>query len=145
MPERQSSQGLLTRSNSIWNEQTTQCFQDQRISLKMGQQGPPSTNPQKESRHLITSRGPPDERRQMKNTCPPICRRSKWEHWESIPIVRHQNDIHLTNTLRKALTFVKTPIPPENKVGVIYTISCECGAVYIGETGQTLKIRKAEQ
>ena len=29
-------------------------------------------------------------------------------------------------------------------MGVIYEIPCECGAVYIGETGRTMKIRKAE-
>ena len=28
--------------------------------------------------------------------------------------------------------------------GVIYSIPCECGAVYIGETGRTLKIRVTE-
>ena len=38
-------------------------------------------------------------------------------------------------TLRRSLTLVKTPTPQEEKIGVIYRIACECGAVYIGETG----------
>ena len=48
------------------------------------------------------------------------------------------------NTLRRSLSHVKIPTPPEDKVGVIYEIPCECGAVYIGETGRTMKIRKAK-
>lgn len=48
------------------------------------------------------------------------------------------------NAFRKTSTFLETPIPPEKKVGVIYAIPCECGAVYIGETGQILRIQKAE-
>ena len=39
------------------------------------------------------------------------------------------------NTLRRSLSRVKTPTPQEEKIGVIYRIPCECGAVYIGETG----------
>ena len=36
------------------------------------------------------------------------------------------------------------PTPQEEKIGVTYRIPCECGAVYIRETGRTLKTRIAE-
>ena len=48
------------------------------------------------------------------------------------------------STLRNLLTHVKPKIPPENRVGVIYLIPCECGAVYIGETGRNIRIRMQE-
>ena len=48
------------------------------------------------------------------------------------------------STLRNLLTHVKPKIPPENRVGVIYLIPCECGAVYSGETGRNIKIRLQE-
>ena len=48
------------------------------------------------------------------------------------------------STLRNLLTHVKSKIPPENRVGVIYLIPCECGAVYIGETGRNIKFRLQE-
>ena len=47
-------------------------------------------------------------------------------------------------TLRNILTHVKKQKQPEEKLGVIYQIPCECGAVYIGETGRAIKQRKAE-
>ena len=47
-------------------------------------------------------------------------------------------------TLRNILTHVKKRKQPEEKLGVIYQIPCECGAVYIAETGRTIKQRKAE-
>ena len=40
------------------------------------------------------------------------------------------------NALRKALMEVKTTTPSET---VVYAIYCECGDVYIGETGRNLK------
>ena len=46
--------------------------------------------------------------------------------------------------LGNALAKVKTPIPPFEKTGVIYTVHCECGGTYIGETGRTFKIRMSE-
>ena len=39
---------------------------------------------------------------------------------------------------------VKGKPPQEDVRGVIYSIPCECGAVYSGETGRTLKIRLVE-
>ena len=33
-------------------------------------------------------------------------------------------------TLRRSLSWVKTSTPQEEKIGVIYRIPCECGAVY---------------
>ena len=47
-------------------------------------------------------------------------------------------------TLWNILTHVKKQKQPEEKLGVIYQIPCECGAVYIGETGRAIKQRKAE-
>ena len=46
-----------------------------------------------------------------------------------------------TLTLRRYLTKVKTPTDPNNTKGVVYMIPCECGRVYVGETGRTLKQR----
>ena len=45
-------------------------------------------------------------------------------------------------TLRNILTHVKPKIKQEEKIGIIYKIPCECGDVYIGETGWTLKQRE---
>ena len=47
-------------------------------------------------------------------------------------------------TLRNTLTHVKGILPPEERRGVIYSIPCECGAVYIGETCRTIKQRLEE-
>ena len=49
-----------------------------------------------------------------------------------------------TLTLRRYLTKVKTPTDPNNTKGVVYMIPCECGRVYVGETGRTLKQRITE-
>ena len=49
-----------------------------------------------------------------------------------------------TLTLRRCLTKVKTPADPINTKGVVYKIPCECGRVYVGETGRTLKQRITE-
>ena len=46
--------------------------------------------------------------------------------------------------LRSILTKVKRPIESKHKIEVIYSIPCECGKVYIGETGKTLTERLAE-
>ena len=48
------------------------------------------------------------------------------------------------HTLRSSLSRVKPPICPEERVGVIYSIPCSCGKVYIGETGRTLHARMLE-
>ena len=49
-----------------------------------------------------------------------------------------------TLTLRRCLTKVKTPADAINTKGVVYRIACECGRVYVGETGRTLKQRITE-
>ena len=49
-----------------------------------------------------------------------------------------------TLTMRRCLTKVKTPVDPINIKGVVYRIPCECGRVYVGETGRTLKQRITE-
>ena len=46
--------------------------------------------------------------------------------------------------LQSILTKVKRPIESKHKTEVIYSIPCECGKVYIGETGKTLTERLAE-
>ena len=48
-------------------------------------------------------------------------------------------------SLRTVLSKPKQPQPPMDIKGVVYLIPCsECSAVYIGETGRTLKVRLAE-
>ena len=48
-------------------------------------------------------------------------------------------------SLRTVLSNPKPPQPPMDIKGVVYLIPCsECSAVYIGETGRTLKVRLAE-
>ena len=44
-----------------------------------------------------------------------------------------------TLTLRRCRTKVKTPTDPTTTKGVVYKIPCECGRMYVGETGRTLK------
>ena len=43
------------------------------------------------------------------------------------------------NNIRKLLKTVKDPIDPSLKKGV-YMIPCECGKVYIGETGRLISL-----
>ena len=47
-------------------------------------------------------------------------------------------------SLGKLLTKVKDPVPPEDRSGVIYKISCLCGDTYIGETERNANIRIKE-
>ena len=47
-------------------------------------------------------------------------------------------------SLGKLLTKVKDPVPPEDRSGVVYKISCLCGDSYIGETGRNAIIRIKE-
>ena len=42
------------------------------------------------------------------------------------------------------MTKVKDPVPQEEKTGVVYKISCDCGDHYIGETGRTPGTRVKE-
>ena len=49
-----------------------------------------------------------------------------------------------TLTLRRCLTKLKTPADHINTKGVVYKIACECGRVYVGETGRRLKQRITE-
>ncbi len=48
-----------------------------------------------------------------------------------------------TNTLRKLLDHAKDPLDPKKGKGV-YSIPCDCGKVYIGETGRSVYIRLKE-
>ena len=47
-------------------------------------------------------------------------------------------------SLGQLLTKVKDPVPPEDRPGAIYKISCLCGDSYIGETGRTTNTRVKE-
>ena len=50
-----------------------------------------------------------------------------------------------SRTMRQTLVRVKNKIPPEKKKGVVYEVPCQdCGEVYVGETGRTLKKRISE-
>ena len=56
-----------------------------------------------------------------------------------------QNIFSKQRSLRTVLSNPKQPKPPMDIKGVVYLIPCsECSAVYIGETGRTLKVRLAE-
>jgi hypothetical protein len=48
------------------------------------------------------------------------------------------------NTIRSNLVRFKPRMQPIIKKGVIYSIPCECGKSYIGETGRTLQVRLDE-
>lgn len=45
------------------------------------------------------------------------------------------------NTLASVFTSLKDPIPKSKIEGVVYSIPCECGSTYIGETGKTMDVR----
>ena len=47
-------------------------------------------------------------------------------------------------TLRSRLVRPKDPADPSKQDGVVYKISCECGKVYIGETGRPMQERIKE-
>ena len=47
-------------------------------------------------------------------------------------------------TLRSHLVWPKDPIEAAKRDGVVYKIPCECGKVYIGETGRAMKERIKE-
>ena len=47
-------------------------------------------------------------------------------------------------TLRDHLTKVRTPSDPVTTKGVVYRIPCECGRVYVGETGENTKAKNNE-
>ena len=48
-------------------------------------------------------------------------------------------------TLRSHLVRLKDVLEPTKQIGVIYKILCECGKVYIGETGRSMRERIKEQ
>ena len=47
-------------------------------------------------------------------------------------------------TLRSHLVRPKDALEPTKQDGVVYKIPCECGKVYIGETGRTMQDRIKE-
>ena len=46
--------------------------------------------------------------------------------------------------LRQQLMTVKGKLDKHDVKGIVYSIPCECGSLYIGETGRTLKTRLME-
>ena len=51
---------------------------------------------------------------------------------------------HLSKSLRKTLVNVKDKISQAKRKGTIYEIQCDCGEVYIGETGSPIDVRLNE-
>ena len=49
-----------------------------------------------------------------------------------------------SRTLRSFLTHVKAPTPQEEQKCVVYRVPCECGSVYIRETGRQMRTRIEE-
>ena len=47
-------------------------------------------------------------------------------------------------TLSSFLTHVKAPTPQEEQKCVVCRVPCECGSVYIGETGRQMRTRIEE-
>ena len=60
----------------------------------------------------------------------------------SFPNVCHNLDVNLvstsTRTLRSQLMHVKHRIAEDQVCGVVYSVDCQCGHTYIGETGRTM-------
>ena len=51
---------------------------------------------------------------------------------------------HSSKTLKKSLVNVKDRIPKAKQKGTIYEMQCECGEIYIGETGRPKDVRLNE-
>ena len=54
---------------------------------------------------------------------------------EAFAVEQHQPPA----SLRSLLTRVKALTPPEEQKCVVYRVPCECGSVYVGETGRQMK------
>ena len=52
--------------------------------------------------------------------------------------------LKLETTLRSPLVRPKDAVDPAKQDGVVYRIPCECGKVYIGETGRPMQDRVKE-
>ena len=61
-------------------------------------------------------------------------------------ILRAHNVIvgHSSKTLRNSLVRVKDRIPKGRQKGTVYEVKCDCGEVYIGETGRPRDVRLNE-
>ena len=51
---------------------------------------------------------------------------------------------HSSKNIRKSLVRVKDRLPKGKQKGTVYQLKCECGEVYIGETGRPRDIRLNE-
>ena len=62
---------------------------------------------------------------------------------EKVRLVCHPLNIKTafrsSSIFRSLLTHVKAPTPPEEQKCVVYRVPCECGSVYVGETGRQVK------
>ena len=56
----------------------------------------------------------------------------------------HTDSFRSDTTLRSHLVRPKDTVDPAKQDGVVYKISCECGKVYIGETGRSMHERIKE-
>ena len=69
----------------------------------------------------------------------------------SEPIQRILAPLHIRTcfrpcrTLSNILVHPKHPVPPDQRKGVVYRISCaDCDMTYVGQTGRTLQVRRKE-
>lgn len=51
---------------------------------------------------------------------------------------------HSSRTLKKSLVHLKDRIPKDKQKGVVYELRCDCGELYIGETGRPRDVRLNE-
>ena len=63
--------------------------------------------------------------------------------WKELSKVQRSGQSKTTLTLRhfRTLTKVNAPADPINTKGVVCRIACNCGRVYVGETGRKLNQR----
>ena len=69
----------------------------------------------------------------------------------SEPIQRILAPLHIRTcfcpyrTLSNILVHPKHPVPPDQRKGIVYRISCaDCDMTYVGQTGRTLQVRRKE-
>ncbi len=51
---------------------------------------------------------------------------------------------HYLQTIQKAVCKVKADLEPQEKKNVVYQLDCDCGELYVGETGRTAGTRWKE-
>ena len=51
---------------------------------------------------------------------------------------------HSSKNLRDRLVHIKDKVPKGKQKGVVYEVNCDCGEIYIGETGRPRDVRLDE-